>query len=72
MHHAVPLSHAVPLAGVLEAVGGEAGAAIGEHMRDPERQGLDRLVKEGHRRGGGLVVLDREVDRARSAVDGDV
>ena len=64
--------HAVPLAGVLEAIGREAGAAVGEHVRDPERQGRERLVEEGHGRGGGLVVLDRQVHVAGGAVDGDV
>lgn len=30
------MQHAVPLAGGLECIGGEAGAAVGQHVRDPE------------------------------------
>src|SRR5207253_4106962 len=55
---------------LLEAVGREAGTAVGQQVRDPEREDADRLLEEGLRAGLGLVVLDREVDRARAAVDG--
>src|ERR671912_2646280 len=56
----------------LEALGGEAAAAVGEHARDPEGEGRERLLQEGPRAGArlGLLVLDREVDRAGAAVDG--
>ena len=64
--------HAGPLTGVLGGVGGEAGAAVGQHVCDPEGQGGDRLVGEGHRRGGDFVVLELGVDEARGTVDGDV
>ena len=35
-------------------------------------KGPDRLLQEGDRRGGRLVVLDREVDEAGGALDGDI
>jgi hypothetical protein len=57
---------------VLEPVGGEARAAVGQQVGDLEREGGDRLLEERHRAGLGLVVLDRQVHRARAAVDGDV
>jgi hypothetical protein len=57
-------------AGLLEALGGEAGAPVGEHVRDPEREGRERLLEEGPGAGLGLVVPDRQVDRARAPVDG--
>ena len=40
--------HAVLLAGVLEGVSRETGTAVGQHMRDPKRQGRERLLEEGH------------------------
>jgi hypothetical protein len=33
-------------AGLLEALGGEAAAAVGEHVRDPEREGRERLPRK--------------------------
>src|SRR3954447_23930249 len=45
-----------------EALGRGAGAAVGREVRDPEREGRDRLLQEGLRAGLGLAVLDREVD----------
>jgi hypothetical protein len=50
-------------AGPLEALGGEAGAPVGEHVRDPEREGRERLLEEGPGAGLGLVVPDRQVDK---------
>jgi hypothetical protein len=41
-------------------------------MGDLEGEGLDGLLQEGHRRGGGLIVLDREMDEAGGAVDGPI
>lgn len=64
--------HTVQPAGVLEALGGEAGAAVGQHLRDPEGQGGERLLQEGHRRGGGLVVRDGQMHETRAAIDGHV
>src|SRR5689334_24440985 len=55
----------------LEAVGREAGAAVGQQVRDPEREGRERLLQEGLGAGLGLLVLDRQVHRAGAAVDGD-
>ena len=55
---------------LLEALGREAGAAVGQHVRDPEREGGERLLEEGLGAGLGLVVPDREVHGARAAVDG--
>jgi hypothetical protein len=37
---------AVLPAGLLEALGGEAAAAVGEHVRDPEREGRERLPRK--------------------------
>ena len=68
LHHAVrarrvgpcrPVLHLQLAAGRLEAVRHEAGATVGEHMCDPEGQSGKGLFQEGHRRGGGLVILDR-------------
>lgn len=64
--------HTVPRAGGLERIGREAGAALGEHMCDLERKGPEGVREEGHRRGGGLVVLDGEMHVAGGAVDGGV
>ena len=57
------------LARPLEAISREAGATVGQHMGDLEGEGPDGLVQEGHRRGGRLVVLDREMDEARGTID---
>jgi hypothetical protein len=57
-------------AGCLEGVGHEARATIREHVRDHEGKGPDRLLEEGNRGGGGLVVLHGEVDPSRAAIDG--
>jgi hypothetical protein len=57
-------------AGVLEAIGGEARAAVGEHVCDLERESRDRLFQEGDRAVRGLVILDRQMHGARAAVDG--
>src|SRR3712207_5195700 len=40
-------------------------------MSDLKGEGLDGLLEEGHRAGGGLVVLDSQVHPARAAVDRD-
>lgn len=40
-------------------------------MNEAEREGACRLAKESDGAGFGLVVLDRKVDGARAAVDGD-
>ena len=57
-------------AGRLEALGGEAAAAVGQHVRDPEGEGGERLRQEGPSTRLGLGVLDRQVDEARAAIDG--
>src|SRR3712207_3364189 len=57
-------------AGSLEGVGGEAAAAVGEHVRDTEGEGGERLLQEGPGAGLGLVVFHRQVDRAGAPVDG--
>ena len=36
------------------------------------KEGLDGLLQEGHRRGGGLIILDREVDEAGGPINRDV
>ena len=64
--------HTVPLAGGLERIGREAGAAVSEHVRDLERKSPKGVCQEGHRRGGGLVVLDGEMHVVGGPVDGDV
>jgi hypothetical protein len=59
-------------AGLREAAGGEAGASVGQHVGQAEGEGRRGLAQE---RGGarlGHVLLDREVDGARAAIDGDV
>jgi hypothetical protein len=38
----------MPLASVLEGVGREAGAAVGQPVRDLEGQGGERLFQEDH------------------------
>ncbi len=64
--------HAVPLAGGLEGIGRETGAAVGEHVGALALKSPERVRQEGDGRGRGLVALDREVHAARGAVDGDV
>jgi hypothetical protein len=64
---------AVLPAGPLEAVGGEAAAAVGQvgqHPGDPEREGGERLPQERGGAGLGLLVPDRQVHGAGAAVDG--
>ncbi|GAB6841682.1 hypothetical protein HNR00_004838 [Methylorubrum rhodinum] len=63
--------HTVPLAGCLESVGCEAGAAVGEPVGDPEGQGVECVRAEGNGRGRGRVILDGEVHIAGGAVEGD-
>ena len=58
-------------AALLEALGREAAAAIGQQARDAEREGRERLLQEGLGAGLGLLVLDRQVHGAGAAVDGD-
>src|SRR4051812_50025835 len=41
-------------------------------MGDLEGEGLDRLLEKGHGAALGLIILDREVDEARGAVDGHI
>src|SRR3712207_7606537 len=48
---------------------GEAAAAIGQDAGDPEREGGERLLEGGPGAGLGLLVLDREVDRAGAPVE---
>ena len=50
--------HLQPPAGVFEAVGGEAGSPIRQHVRDLEREGAHRLGQEGDSAGGQLIILD--------------
>ena len=57
--------------GQFKPVRGEAAASVGQGMRDPEREGDERLLEEGHGPGLGLAVLDRQVPRAGAAIDGD-
>src|SRR3712207_7256973 len=47
-------------------------SAVGEHVRDLEGEGADRLVQEGNRAGGQFVVVDGQVHPAGAAVDGDI
>src|SRR4051812_1370480 len=55
---------------LLKALGGEAAAAVGQHVGDLEGKGGERRLQESPGAGLGLVVLDRQVDEARAAVDG--
>jgi hypothetical protein len=64
--------HPKLLARGLKAVSREAGAAVGQHMGDLEGEGLDGLLEKGDRRGGGLIILDRQVDEAGGTIDGDI
>ncbi|GJD86488.1 hypothetical protein HPGCJGGD_4395 [Methylobacterium haplocladii] len=66
------MPHAVPRAGGLEGIGGEAGAAVGEQVGDLEGEGVECVREEGDGRGCCLVILDGEVHVAGGAVDGDV
>ena len=59
-------------AGLLEAIGREAGSSVRQDVGDLEGEGADRLLQEGDCAGGQLVVLDRQVNPARAAVDGDI
>src|SRR3954454_14479273 len=58
-------------AALLEALGREAAAAIGQEAGDAEGKGRERLLQEGLGAGLGLLVLDRQVDPAGAPVDGD-
>ena len=58
-------------AALLEALGREAAAAIGQEAGDAEGEGRDRLLQEGLGASLGLLVLDRQVHGAGAAVDGD-
>jgi hypothetical protein len=59
-------------AGLLEGLGREARAAVGEHVRDLEGSRSDRLVEEGDRAAGQFVVLNSQMHPARAAVDSHV
>ena len=81
LHHAIGAGRIGPRfavlhperpAGRLEPGGREAGAAVREHMGDLEGEGLDRFIQEGDGAGRGFIVLDREMDEAGGAVDGDI
>src|SRR4051794_39958250 len=81
LHHAIGFGRVGPRfavlhperpAGRLEPVSREAGAAVREHMGDLEGKSLDGLRQEGHGATRGFVVLDREMDEAGGAVDGDI
>lgn len=52
--------------------GREAAAVVGQHGGKLERKGAGRLAQEGDGALLGFVVLDREVDGARAAVDGNI
>jgi hypothetical protein len=41
--------HTVPLASCLESIGREAGAPVGEHVSDPEGEGVECVREEGYR-----------------------
>jgi hypothetical protein len=43
---------------------------VGENVRDFEVEGADRLFQEGDRAGGQLVIINRQVQPTRAAVDG--
>lgn len=45
---------------------------VSEHLRDLERKGAEGVREDGHRRGGGFVVLDGEMHVAGGPIDGDV
>src|SRR6476620_5004478 len=51
-------------AGLFKAVGGKTAAAVGQHVRDVEGKGLERLLEESPGTGLGLVVLDRQMNGA--------
>ena len=46
-------------AGPLKALGGGAGAAVGQHVRDAEREGRERLLEERPRARPGPLIPDR-------------
>src|SRR3954447_12343326 len=50
-------------AALLEALGREAAAAIGQEAGEAKGEGRDRLLREGLGGGLGLLVLDRQVWR---------
>jgi hypothetical protein len=58
--------------GGFEAIGGEATAAVGQHMGDAEWKGGNGVVEKRRGAGLGLLVRDGEVNGARGAVDGDI
>src|SRR3712207_5440121 len=64
--------YAWALARNLKAISREARAAVGQHVRDLEGKGSDRLLQEGHCAALRLVILDGELDEARAMVDGDI
>ena len=49
-----------------------AAAAVGQHRGDLEGKGPDGLLQEGHGAALGFIILDREMDEARGAVDGHI
>jgi hypothetical protein len=59
-------------AGVLKAISPEAGPSVREHVRDLEGKRANRLVQEGDRAGGQLVVLDGQVYPAGAPVNGHI
>jgi hypothetical protein len=59
-------------AGVFEAIGGEAGSPIRQHVRDLEGEGAHRLVQESHRTCGQLIIIDRQMHPTRAAIDGHI
>jgi hypothetical protein len=62
---------AVLTASRLEPLGREAGAAVGEQVGEVEREGPQSLLQKGNSALLRLVILDRQMGRARAAVDGD-
>jgi hypothetical protein len=58
--------HALLTASRFEPLRREAGAAVGEQVGDAE--GPDRFLQKGNGAALRLVILDRQVDRARAAV----
>ncbi|MGU3422642.1 hypothetical protein [Methylobacterium sp. D54C] len=62
--------HAVPLAGDLERIGSEGGAAAGQHVRDFGVEGTERVRQESSRRGCPFVPLAG--NDPRTAADGRI
>src|SRR4051812_20471410 len=61
--------HAELAAALLEALGREAGAAVGQQVRDPEREGGERLLQERPGAGLGLLSLTaRWTERERRSM----